>query len=239
MNAAGESNHDGAPEGRVFPQPVKWPDLFGPHDPFTLTDGVGQGATNRRADVAKVETLLGAAGYHDLDRTEGPTGYFGETLNQSIRRFQKDRELEIDGYLRPKGETIISLKGLLGSSTAEKRDGGSLSILDCDPQKPPKKPVPPPDPWLEAIKDIREAFDGLIGWFDWGLGHDDAETRRRFTAFLDQVAARTTNWRNRFAKDWPSARAAGASRGGGWAIPSSTAPSSRTNPISARWATAP
>lgn len=166
---------------------TEWPDLFGPHDPFTLTDGVGQGATNRRADVAKVETLLGAAGYHDLDRTEGPTGYWGETLKQSIRRFQKDRDLEVDGYLRPKGETIASLKGLLGSPAKPENRSAAAPVDESSLLDWTKAGI---RPWVDSVLEHRQAHDGLVGWLDWGLGHDDAKTRALFTTFLDGVGER-------------------------------------------------
>lgn len=84
-------------------------------DPLALAEPVGADGRNRRDDVARIETLLDAAGYLDLDETDGPTGFFGQRLDQAIRRFQKDRGLKIDGAILPGGETIGAFAALVPS----------------------------------------------------------------------------------------------------------------------------
>lgn len=74
-----------------------------------LSAPVGRNAQNDRLDVARVESLLGAHGYLDLDATDGPTGYAGARLEKATRRFQKDNALRVDGRLAPGGETILRL----------------------------------------------------------------------------------------------------------------------------------
>ncbi|MFA6019631.1 MAG: hypothetical protein WC722_05155 [Rhodospirillales bacterium] len=45
---------------------------------FSLSAPVGRdNAPNRKQDVAKVETLLGQTGHYDIQRLQGPTGYWG------------------------------------------------------------------------------------------------------------------------------------------------------------------
>ena len=88
-------------------------------DYFDLEDGVGHGATNRRSDVAKVETTLSHAGYYGLDGLGGPTGYFGNELGESIKDYQADRGFEVDGYLAPGGETISGLRDDVGEAFAD------------------------------------------------------------------------------------------------------------------------
>ncbi len=85
---------------------------------------VGRNKTNRRRDVAPVETLLHGNGYYNLDKTAGPTGYFSNGLEDAIETFQADKGLKKDGYLEPKGDTITSLIGSLSQAAA--RGVGSL-----------------------------------------------------------------------------------------------------------------
>lgn len=94
-------------------------DLFGP-DPFELHGTVApSGGDNHRPDVAKVQTLLGKAGYVDI-RDGGPNGYASDMLDSAIRDFQKDQGLKVDGVLKPGGPTITALGGLLGGSAQPK-----------------------------------------------------------------------------------------------------------------------
>ncbi|NFV81885.1 peptidoglycan-binding domain-containing protein [Magnetospirillum aberrantis] len=69
-----------------------------------------------RADVAKVQTLLGKAGYLDLGQ-DGPSGYANPNTDKAIRDFQKENGLQVDGVLKPGGPTIAKLGGLLGGGT--------------------------------------------------------------------------------------------------------------------------
>ncbi len=88
-------------------------DLFGP-SPFTLHGTVGRsGADNFRPDVAKVETFLGDAGYYQPLTSDGPSGWHNSNLDQAIRSFQKEKGLEVDGFLKPSGPTIGKIGGLL------------------------------------------------------------------------------------------------------------------------------
>lgn len=88
-------------------------DLFGP-EPFKLQGTVSpSGGDNTRADVAKVQTLLGKAGYLDLGQ-DGPGGYANPNTDKAIRDFQKDNGLQVDGVLKPNGPTIAKLGDLLG-----------------------------------------------------------------------------------------------------------------------------
>lgn len=94
-------------------------DLFGP-SPFTLHGSVGRsGADNFRPDVAKVETFLGDAGYYKPLTGDGPSGWHNANLDQAIRTFQKDKGLEVDGFLKPGGPTIGKIGSLLGGGDAQ------------------------------------------------------------------------------------------------------------------------
>lgn len=79
-----------------------------------LESPVGPAGVNRRQDVIKVQSLLSETGHLDLERTNGPTGWYGADLRQAIEGFQRDHGLTPDGLLNPKGSTIRSLDGLIG-----------------------------------------------------------------------------------------------------------------------------
>ncbi|MBI4969224.1 MAG: hypothetical protein HZC25_14000 [Rhodospirillales bacterium] len=90
------------------------PNVFQNRDWFTLFEPVGMEGRNRRDDTIKVESLLGNAGYFDLDRTDGPTGYWGSRADQGLREFQTDHGLDVDGLILPKGPTLKALHGKVG-----------------------------------------------------------------------------------------------------------------------------
>lgn len=98
---------------QAWKQGVGVGDLFGP-EPFKLQGTVSpSGGDNTRADVAKVQTLLGKTGYLDLGQ-DGPSGYASPNTDKAIRDFQKDNGLQVDGVLKPGDPTIAKLGGLLG-----------------------------------------------------------------------------------------------------------------------------
>lgn len=74
-----------------------------------LSDAVGPEEPNLRPDVVKVETFLDRTGHLDLARTDGPTGYYGSRVDKSIRDFQRDGGLKVDGLVNPGGPTLRSL----------------------------------------------------------------------------------------------------------------------------------
>lgn len=108
-------------------------DLFGPK-PFALHGSVGaSGADNHRPDVAKVETLLGDAGYYKPMTDSGPNGWHNPNLDSAIRSFQKDKELQVDGLLKPGGPTITAIGGLFGG--AKPQDKPPFPVDSTDPGK--------------------------------------------------------------------------------------------------------
>ncbi len=124
-----------------------------------LSAPVGKNGKNDRLDVAKVEALLGAHDYLDLDTIGGPTGYAGARLAEATRRFQKDNNLRVDGRLDPGGETILRLaQATPWRPDAQGRfpDGSTLTVPDpkTGKQRPPTPPeyedmedlFPPPEP---------------------------------------------------------------------------------------------
>lgn len=81
---------------------------------FDLEDWVGPGHPSGRGDIAKLEGILANSGDYSLERTQGPTGYWGLALDQGIRAYQKRNGLAVDGVLRPGGPTIRHMESALG-----------------------------------------------------------------------------------------------------------------------------
>ena len=82
---------------------------------FDLDDWVGPGHPSTRADIAKIEGILANSGDYSLDRTQGPTGYWGLSLDDGIRKYQKRNGLKVDGALRPDGPTIEHMRKNFGA----------------------------------------------------------------------------------------------------------------------------
>ena len=87
-------------------------------DYFTLGSAVGPDQPNRREDVIKVETILGATGDYDIERFQGPLGHFGQPQANAVRSWQERNGYKSDATLFRDGPTITGLKrqagGLLG-----------------------------------------------------------------------------------------------------------------------------
>ncbi len=77
---------------------------------FDLDDWVGPRHPSKRPDIAKLEGILANSGDYSLERTQGPTGYWGLALDDGIRKYQKRNGLKIDGTLRPGGPTIEHMR---------------------------------------------------------------------------------------------------------------------------------
>ncbi|MBI2240140.1 MAG: hypothetical protein HYU59_04965 [Magnetospirillum gryphiswaldense] len=138
-------------------------------DFFTLGAPVGPDQPNRREDVIRVETILGNTGHHDLSRTDGPVGYWGQRQEQAVRDWQSQNGLKVDGLLKPGGPTITSLKqaagGLLGGFTPPSPDEvdqhqsqrmqGEPGILNT---RPARLSFPKPDQPLD-LDEQSQAFN--------------------------------------------------------------------------------
>ncbi len=155
------------PFGRV--QEKQKGERFDFTNPFSLSGPVGMNGTNHRNDVAKVEGLLGIDGAHDIKKTDGPTGYFGTSLDGSVKKFQKRHTLKPDGLLNPRGETIRALQGKTVSKftkMADNGDGGAPDPGDKPGDGPGGKPAPEPKPPAGDGGDDDKDGDDSSGWFD-------------------------------------------------------------------------
>jgi hypothetical protein len=65
---------------------------------------VGSGRDNREEDVLGVKRAMQSLGRY-AEPDYGMTGYIDRLLDQTIRNYQADRGVCVDGYLKPGGET--------------------------------------------------------------------------------------------------------------------------------------
>ncbi len=75
-----------------------------------ITGMVGDQRENRPEDVRKVKSALDRLGYFDFRKEPEPHGYVTREMDSGIKRYQKERGLRVDGWLRPGGETESALK---------------------------------------------------------------------------------------------------------------------------------
>lgn len=71
---------------------------------------VGDQRENRPEDVRQVKNVLDRLGYFDFRKEPEPHGYITREMDEGIRRYQKERGLRVDGWLRPGGETEKALR---------------------------------------------------------------------------------------------------------------------------------
>lgn len=125
---------------------------------FTLFSGmlgraVGNNQPNDPADVRITKNNLNKAGYFTSDDKESiDNPFLTRKMDDSIKRYQKDKNLKIDGVMKPGGETERSLYEHLTGERAEKifpvmqDDAGTIGFggnvsgtLAPIPQKKPKR----------------------------------------------------------------------------------------------------
>ena len=181
---------------------------------FDLTDSVGFDGANRRSDVIKVESLLAASGELDDGGTDGPTGYFGQNLEDGIRRYQRNRGLKTDGRLDPGGATISTLRGQLksrfGDRPAPTPDqveahhkalaAGKDSPLRPKPKplrlRPPAQAMPADDASFSGNRRLVDHLgttrdDGLLPkLFSDALQTGGTRAEAEFRDFMDQLGKR-------------------------------------------------
>lgn len=85
---------------------------------FTLKNGLAFDQANDLDDTSNIKLALTALGYHD-DTDEGLSSYPTEKLFTSIKSFQKDNNLKVDGVIKADGPTQKTIRERLNES-AEK-----------------------------------------------------------------------------------------------------------------------
>lgn len=76
----------------------------------SLIEGfVGNNRENKPDDVMHVKSVLHELGYFDSTKEPEPHGYITREMDDGIKRYQKDRGLRVDGWMKPGGETELAM----------------------------------------------------------------------------------------------------------------------------------
>lgn len=70
---------------------------------------VGNQRHNKPEDVRQVKSALNNLGYFGFTKQPEPHGYITQEMDRSIKGYQKDKGLRVDGWLKPGGETEAAL----------------------------------------------------------------------------------------------------------------------------------
>ncbi|KAF0117252.1 MAG: Uncharacterized protein FD149_1207 [Rhodospirillaceae bacterium] len=147
-----------------------------PDEWFMIGAPVGRRGRNEPGDVVKIQTILGNDGLWDLRRTDGPTGYIDQELEDGIRTFQRRNNLDVDGLIAPKGPTLATLRQRFGERFKDytppswehvvehhqKLKRGEEGLLTYRAPRPTLRPIPGlPDLNVEEYSMNRRSADYL------------------------------------------------------------------------------
>lgn len=111
---------------------------------FRLSQAMGADYMADPADITSTKRALNRLGYYD-----DPDGDFGAWVDsglfKGIRQFQKDKDLEVDGFMKPGGET-------------EQAIDVALATTQDKPANENQKPANDDD-WNEAFKDCYHQYE--------------------------------------------------------------------------------
>lgn len=129
----------------------------------SITDNVGNNRKNEDEDVRTVrrvfdEILDRPAAQRETDPDGYPLGMITQQMDDDIRKFQKENDLKVDGYLKSGGETIMAM----ASQLQKKRDAAQPAgpALEQKPaeRKTSEEAIPaPPNYRAEVFKGKRRA----------------------------------------------------------------------------------
>ncbi len=101
---------------------------------LNLKSDVSRSHKLEEEDILKTKVALNKEGYYDVP-DYGMTPYSDERMFDGMKKFQKEKGLQVDGVMRPDGETVNALDKAL-----TKHQNKSLND---DFKEPPKKDCPP------------------------------------------------------------------------------------------------
>jgi hypothetical protein len=107
---------------------------------FHLSSAVSRSHKLEEDDVLKTKFALKDIGYYD-EPEYGMTPYSDERMFDSIKKFQKDKGLEVDGIMYPEGETASTIGNMIAEPW--RRQGNpQIQPMSLDPNEDPFNPDP-------------------------------------------------------------------------------------------------
>lgn len=165
LNATKTQDEDRDPFGRIPGPDLPDPEIEDLDEPASLSATVGETGKNHRRDVAKAETMLGRAGALDLNKTDGPTGYWGMRTAEATRNFQKKHGLKVDGVMKPGGETIRTLADVAGKADARRLELAQVPVPVPGVVPPLPAGLPPASP-KDIDKALGRAERDIRAWWE-------------------------------------------------------------------------
>jgi hypothetical protein len=121
-----------------------------------FTNSIGNNLANAHNDILSIKKIMKRMNRLILDsRKAEPHGYLKRELDNSIKSYQKDKGLQVDGRVFPNGETHQSLSkdwdSLIGEEDQwdendwEEGDGEDVEIPDLSPSEVEREELPPPN----------------------------------------------------------------------------------------------
>ena len=161
---------------------------------FDIVAPVGQHELTDAEDVSKVQVLLHRAGFHDIEKTEGPTGLFGLPDDEAVKAFQKHNGLSVDGRLTPDGETMTGLRDRLTGP----RGSPERAAADSDDRYSTLAARPwPQSPYSETYLDQIHKRESTVRGTGIGTGYGAANGKALGRYQMRPLALRDVGLRDR------------------------------------------
>ena len=128
---------------------------------FTLKNRFAYDQQNDLEDSANIKFALTSLGYHD-DTEEGLSPYPTEKLIHSVKSFQKDNDLKVDGVINPDGPSHNKIKQKLKENNAET----SLTIFQKRRQDMMEADTHGADKYFHCLANYEATSLGNGGWID-------------------------------------------------------------------------
>jgi hypothetical protein len=91
---------------------------------ITLNETIGSAYPTDPEDVWNIKSGLSDLGYYEAPEAYGMTPWPDSPMFESIKSFQKDHDLEVDGIMKPEGPTLATMNRKLSQADNSSSDGG-------------------------------------------------------------------------------------------------------------------
>ena len=91
--------------------------------PISLKKSVSSNANTDSGDVRHLKQALNRLGYYMPDRRIGISDTADTKLISAVKAFQKDRDLKVDGTLKPDGATLAMINQALAEGPGSMNRG--------------------------------------------------------------------------------------------------------------------
>lgn len=126
---------------------------------FELNDTIERNANTEEKDTANVKMALTSLGYYD-DTETGLSPYADDSFFHSVKDFQKDNDLKVDGIVKPKGPTEEKIKEKL---TKDKKAGNAFGDFKRNRDNMIEARTKGADKYFHCVANYEAAERGWLG----------------------------------------------------------------------------